>query len=358
MYKIKQQPEDFIVKEIPLAIATTKPESGPYLYFKLKKRNWNTLDAIKGIAFQLHCKLNKIGFAGSKDRQAVTEQLISIIGRSKEQVLKIKTPGISLEYSHSGKEPFTLGSHAGNKFEIIIRNLDEDNINNNKLEEINKTHYCENYFDEQRFSTNNVNIGRFIVKKKFKQAVELIDQQKVKDYLKLKQNDAIGAMRLLPVRLLRMYVNSYQSYLWNETVKRYLEQFKVVKKIDYSLGELIFISKEDQNKMIDLQIPLIGFDSEKLELKIEPKYELIKTIIKQIMKEEELYYRDFIIKQIPPISLEGELRPVFIEVKAFEISEIENDELNEDKKKVKVSFSLGKGSYATMVIRRVVSEGL
>ena len=76
------------------------------------------------------------------------------------------------------------------------------------------------------------------------------------------------------------------------------------------------------------------------------------------MKEEELYYRDFIIKQIPPISLEGELRPVFIEVKAFEISEIENDELNEDKKKVKVSFSLGKGSYATMVIRRVVSEGL
>jgi len=145
-----------------------------------------------------------------------------------------------------------------------------------------------------------------------------------------------------------MYVNAYQSYMWNKTVAAYLQKNgDVLKKISYSQGELVFVS--DAVKYKDLKIPLIGFGHEEFE------NTEVQMIIDRIMTEEDLSYADFIIKQIPELTLEGELRTVFVEVKDLKIGPEEIDELNAGKKKVKVSFTLPKGSYATMVIKRIVS---
>ena len=59
------------------------------------------------------------------------------------------------------------------------------------------------------------------------------------------------------------------------------------------------------------------------------------------------------IKQIPELSREGELRNVFVDVKDFKLGSVEDDDLNVGKKKVKVSFTLRKGSYATIVLRKL-----
>ena len=75
MYKIKHIPEDFIVKErstIKILL------SGKYIYFLLKKKNWNTLDVIQKLAVIFDISEKKIGFAGSKDKNAVTEQVCSV----------------------------------------------------------------------------------------------------------------------------------------------------------------------------------------------------------------------------------------------------------------------------------------
>ena len=79
-----------------------------------------------------------------------------------------------------------------------------------------------------------------------------------------------------------------------------------------------------------------------------------QATINKILKEEQLAHSDFVIKQIPELSLEGELRNVFVAVKEMRIGRKTNDELNLGKKKVKISFTLGKGSYATMVVKRMV----
>jgi len=71
------------------------------------------------------------------------------------------------------------------------------------------------------------------------------------------------------------------------------------------------------------------------------------------MQKEDLDYTDFVIKQIPEISMEGELRKAFIEINDLQISKPEDDELNQGKKKLKLTFSLNKGSYATMVIKQI-----
>ncbi len=338
MYKLKQLPSDFMVTEVS---SLEKQKQGKYLYFWLKKNGKNTIDVVQEIARQLRIKEKQIGFAGSKDKHAVTLQLISVIGVSRENMERIKINDVSFEFYGYGNKPISLGDLEGNNFEIVIRNLES--------EKVEKISVVENYFDEQRFSERNVEIGRCLIKKDFAKAAKLIDDPKVGPYLEKKPHDYVGAIKFLPVRLLRMYVNAYQSYLWNKTVALYLEKNgKVLKKVPYSQGELVFVSDIEDFK--DLKIPLIGFGHETFP------YLQVQNIIEEMMEMEQLSYADFIIKQIPELTLEGELRNVFVEVKDLKVGRKAKDELHPVKKKVKVSFTLSKGSYATMVIRRMVSN--
>ena len=77
MYKIKQIPEDFIVNEV---IDIKLNPKGSYSYFILKKKDYATPAAIEKIARFLNIPVKKVGYAGAKDRRAVTTQLISIEG--------------------------------------------------------------------------------------------------------------------------------------------------------------------------------------------------------------------------------------------------------------------------------------
>src|SRR3989338_771011 len=100
MHKIKQIPEDFIVKEIN---DVQIDDDGSYAYFLFKKRNYDTIKAIQAIAKKLGINGKSIGFAGNKDRNAITEQIISIKNGKKDfENLAIKD--IGLEYLGKGSE--------------------------------------------------------------------------------------------------------------------------------------------------------------------------------------------------------------------------------------------------------------
>jgi len=323
MYKIKQIPEDFIVTEVT---KLNIQNSGNYAYFKLTKKNRNTLDVVKELAKQLRIKGKQVGFAGSKDKHAITYQHISVQFVNKDKVLATRIENVQLEFLGYGKEPISLGDLEGNKFEIIVRDA----------KKVTESNFVENYFDEQRFSKNNARIGKHIIKKEFKEALQLIDNEKCNQSLKNNPNDFIGALKLISKRLLRMYVNSYQSFLWNETVVNYLKKNNdTIKEVTYSLGKFIF-TKDFQ----DLKIPLIGFMSNELETDENRK------IIQEIMEKENIFYQDFIIRQMPELSLEGEMRPMQIKIKDLDIDYSEN---------VNLKFFLPKGSYATMVVKKLVS---
>lgn len=338
MYTLKTIPEDFIVKEIS---NVPQKSSGKYLYAKLTKRNLNTIDALKILSKALNIKEKQIGFAGSKDKKAITEQVISFLGVSKERLSSLHIKNLQLQFLGYGDQPISLGDLIGNEFIIIVRNLDAFSIT--------KTPLIPNYFDEQRFGKHNVEIGRCLVKKQFKDAVTLIDEPSCEDHLTKNPTDFVGALRTIPMRLLRLYLNAYQSYLWNETLALYLKKNgEIIKEEPYSQGKFIFIN--DAEKFKDLQIPILGFGSEELEK------DEIRIILEELMRKEALTHQDFIIKQIPQLTLEGELRKAFIKVKDLKTEKEQKDELNPGKKKVTISFTLPKGSYATMAIRRIVSE--
>ena len=317
MHKIKQVPEDFYVKElIELDIS-----DGNYAYFLLKKKNSTTLNALELISRKSNINISNFGYAGNKDKSALTEQYISALnGNKRLENLKIKN--IELKFLGYGKKRISLGENTGNEFVITIRNLDKKQ---------DKIDFIINYFDEQRFSKNNVLIGKNLIKRNFKEACRLSD---------INQENPVNSLNSSNKKMLRFYLHSYQSYIFNKAVSLYLkDKYKNYRKLDYSLGEFIFVDKKES-----LKFPLISFDA---------KFNKKSNIYLDILNEENIKLNEFLIKELPFLIEETSYRDVFVDVKEFKTLNYEKDELNEGKFKQVISFTLPKGSYATILIRQM-----
>ena len=335
MYKIKQLPEDFIVREIS---SVNAKENGFYAYFLLKKNNYSTVRALEVLSEKLSIPLKNFGFAGNKDKNAVTEQKISIFKGSKN-IENMRLNGIELKYLGNGKSPISLGDLEGNEFTITIRNLGNDGIEKIKNYE-NKKFNAPNLFGPQRFSKNNHLVGKAIIKKDFRSAAELLlenngnVEDKIRRHLEGNKNNFIGALRFIPLKTRKLFVHAFQSFLFNEIVNEY------VKNID----------KPEYNETDNIEIPVIGFNFEINTIKNTS----LKKIIKNILEKEKIIPRDFIINQMPELTSEGGYRNLFFEVKNLKVLEIGNDELNENVQKIKISFSLPKSCYATTLIEFIL----
>jgi tRNA pseudouridine13 synthase len=304
-YTIKSAPEDFYVKEI---IELKTQEKGSYAYYWLKKANLSTIEAVDIISKKLGIPKKFFNFAGTKDKIAITEQAISIKGGAKKDY---DFGNIQLTFIGYSGEPINLGTNSGNYFEIILRDAE-------KIPK--KRNWMINYFDDQRFSDKNVDVGRAIIKKDFKTAAELL-----KDEIIVEGNDFVGALRQADKKIVKFYINAYQSYLWNKAVSLLFSG----KRIKYSLGELNVPDKKPKQS----SFPIIGFGTD-------------ENKVKEILEEEKISTRDFVIKQMPELSSEGTEREVVVEVKDLKIEDLGS-------KTIKFSFSLPKGSYATMLVKEL-----
>ncbi len=335
MYTIKEKPEDFVVKELP---SFSLNDDGGYGIYKMKKYNYGTVQAVELIANFLGCKTRDIGFAGNKDKIAVTEQYISVKLISKDRVLAFKNKDISIEYIGQCKGPISLGDLRANRFEIILRNVDVIP---------KKKEFFINYFGEQRFSTNNVELGKLIVHKKFKEVVNLLVEShmydyKIKEFLSKTPTDFVGAFRLLPMKTATLLISSYQSYIWNRAASKIISDLAIknnlnMHTLNFSNQDLLICDLPHISLIGTLEMPLFGFETE--EEKITPE-------LREVLDEEKIGQRDFIIPQINYLSSGGSFRPILVPLRNLEIEKIED-------KVYKICFELDKGCYATVAIRQL-----
>ena len=297
---MKEIPEDFCVKEISKLEFN---EKGRYYYYLLKKRNYNTLDAIKRISEKLRIDMMRIGYAGNKDKFAITEQYISI---KDYKINNLNLKDIELTFVGNGSKPILLGDLEKNSFRITVRGLDK--------KKNGKVKWIINYFDEQRFGGDNIETGKKILKNEF--------------------NDLDK-----PKTLLMLYVHSVQSYIWNKTVEKYLIE-KNGTKIKYNHGYFLFPERKIKNE----KIPLVGYLTVIKNKKID-------DIIYKLMDKEKIKISDFLIQKLPRISQKGGERELIAKVSNFKIKYF-SDDLHKNKYKAIFDFVLPKGVYATLVIKR------
>ncbi|MBU2637607.1 MAG: tRNA pseudouridine(13) synthase TruD [Nanoarchaeota archaeon] len=321
---IKQTPEDFIVKELASIPFT---DSGEYAYFLLRKKEWNTMDAVKEIAERLSIPMKKLSYAGIKDKKAVTEQYISIQGVPKEKVLGLKIKDIELVFLGYAKERMNNNMLNGNAFRITLRALEKE------IKIIPKL--IPNYFDEQRFGfkARNHLAGKAIVQKDFKKACEYMGissgGQPVDALIKKRDNTVLC-------------FHAYQSYLFNLVLAEYVKRHaKDSYEVSYNAGTMAF---GDVSNVRNIAIPILHFDAEFDNDEVKRMYE-------RVLGDEGVRLSDFLVRQMPFLIQTSPSRMALAAVKDFQSLEFSDDELNKGLKKQTVSFSLGKGSYATVVVK-------
>ena len=345
-YILKFIPEDFIVEEI-LDLKTAK--IGRYSYFLLQKTNITTHNAISIISNRLNIPKQRINYSGIKDKRAVTKQYISINSLPYNLRRDFSFDNIELKYLGQGNERINLGSHSANLFKIIVRNLDKK-INFNTI-------HFPNYFGSQRFSSNNWEIGKLIIQKNYDDAVNLINETEKK--YKIESNNPISSLQSLPKGILRLYLHSFQSYLWNIAtstfLKHYLDRYNIPYKTIEKKAMTLIYPQEDVNMLIGF--PLVGFDFEEYisdyRKKLAPEFiDHFNLSIKLIEETLEFYgisERDFILRSLPNMTLETSMRSAISKMDNFEYIWGE-DEYHLNRKKVLVKFMLEKSSYATIAI--------
>ena len=141
-----------------------------------------------------------------------------------------------------------------------------------------------------------------------------------------------------------LYVHAFQSLIFNKTISELIiSETKEYKKVDYSNGFFVFPDKDLNNT----KIPIVGFGTEFKDKKI-------KDISSFLLKKEGITLRDFIVRGMPELASEGDERNMFVKPEKLNIK-TGDDELNKSKKKCIISFTLPKGSYATIVIKKIFS---
>ncbi len=152
---IRFAPEDFRVVE---RLGYAPAGAGEHLWLEVEKRGLNTLDVAARLAERAGVPVRAVGFAGLKDRNAVTRQpfTIHLPGREDPDTDDWSEDGLTIVSATRHQRKIQRGRLAGNRFELTVRDLDADRARLESCLQRIAERGVPNAFGEQRFGGNNV----------------------------------------------------------------------------------------------------------------------------------------------------------------------------------------------------------
>jgi tRNA pseudouridine13 synthase len=123
MVRLRSEPEDFRVDEIPLYAPSGE---GGHTFVRVEKRLRTTKEVARDLARAGGIRAADIGYAGRKDRVAVTTQWFSVEGFEPEAALSLQLPGVRVIEAHRHPHKLRTGQLRGNRFEITAREVDPE----------------------------------------------------------------------------------------------------------------------------------------------------------------------------------------------------------------------------------------
>ena len=406
--RIRKLVEDFNVVEIPDDIGRKYVDDGKYLIVEITKTSWDTHNLVRDMSRHLRVSSSRIGWAGTKDKRAVTTQLMSLWDTSESDLEKINLRGIEMSVVGRSNSKIALGDLVGNRFTIIIRDiaLSLDEVEKRLADITGQTEKIGgfvNFFGIQRFGSRRPvthEVGKLLLEGDFKEAAYTYIAKAYKDekeearvvrtaiwesrdvaqgietypfnlrferamlhHLGKCPDDYVGAFKALSPNLQKMFIHAFQSYMFNRILSaRIMEGIPLDEAI---VGDVVcFRNKQGLpnakkvQKVTEKDLKAVNRLISKGRawvtapiLGYESEYSggRMGEIERQIVEESGIELSAFKMEGFPEISSKGLRREILIgEMPVFEVAE---DELHEGKAKVNASFSLPKGCYATTVLR-------
>ena len=364
---IRKQKEDFHVSELIKEKTSSKicSESG-FAVYKLQKRGIDTTHALGEIFKKHSIRLKSLGL---KDASAITEQFVFTTYKT-DKHFEINEQNYNLTKVGFADKILSKKDMIGNHFRIKIEGA------SNELEKFSEFDKILNFYGYQRFGSRRPVthlIGRSIIQKNFTAAVDLLlsftseydsnentklrqlmsDASKYSEAIKIiprgmdlekitlkemiEHNDPVRALRALPLSIRRFFVQAYQSYIFNRTLSSSLdagEELFSPQSNDVCYNKNGELGKFENDPLQRLSIPFVGYSYYKKTR--------FHHYIEKILHDEEITHKDFFSKDIQEISNEG----------GFRNSSIKCDNYSIDDNTV--SFSLSRGSFATIVLREII----
>ncbi|MDP2907620.1 MAG: tRNA pseudouridine(13) synthase TruD, partial [Nanoarchaeota archaeon] len=322
--KLKQLPEDFKVEELN-ELEISRDEK-PYKVYLLEKKSMETFSLLSYLAKKNNIPVSELGIAGLKDKHAITKQHFTL--PSKYDLKTLQEKNFRITFLGYVSEKLKLGSLTGNRFEITVRDVKKGELEGvaQKADSIEKTG-VPNYFDSQRFGSviNQEFVAKYLIKKDYEKAVKVyltlytkFESSKVKEEKKLilqnwgsfsklrlknpslkrvteeyeKTKDWLKAYKKIPPNIREMMISAYQSYLWNECVKKVLKlkiNNRKIYPVRYSLGALLFYKNVKEINDVPETFKTISQDMEITSFERE--------VITEILSKEMVSIKSFDIKE-------------------------------------------------------------
>ncbi len=407
---LKQTPEDFRVRELS---SYPKPDpAGPYTVLRLESRDWEQHELAQQIARRLRVPAQGIRWAGTKDRRAIAERILSYPGLPPLEG-DLGLPGVSVLEAYRTREAVVLGHHYGNAFEIRIHRIEASRDAvlervaqvNRELAELGG---FPNFFGPQRFGEVRPithEVGRELVRGNVADAVDLYltatppGESPLGTAARLAYADHHDPMRGLrefppnlrferllldhlarghtPARALRalgrplrvLFVHAYQSYLFNlYLTERRRAALSLTSPLvgDYVLRSardgtvpgtgIVPVGADNLAEVRDqttrgqalLAAPLVGHTTPVLGGSGGGLFEAL-------LERDGVRRDQFRVPAAPEISSAGSWRPLLTLAPTLRLfREGESDPADPV---AELHFSLPRGSYATVLLRELIKRG-
>jgi len=319
--RIRERPEDFRVVE---DTGYTPSGDGEHLWLEIEKREMNTLDVARALAEHAGVPLRAIGFAGLKDRNALTRQpfTIQLPGRADPDVSAWSDARMQVRSVTRHARKIQRGRLAGNRFELTVRRIEGDRAAiEDRLARI-ATGGVPNGFGEQRFGGNNI-----------ARAYRLFR----------------GELRRKPSKAKRgFYLSAARSLIFNKVLEARL--------VDGSWGrlepgELVMLDGSRSCFLAETVDADLAARAERLD--VHPSGPMVgrdgpaPTGAVAALERPVLEAHAELVEGLVRFGLSGERRPLRMRVLELEWCWNGGDEL-------KLTFGLRSGCYATAVLREVL----
>lgn len=377
--KLRQRPEDFLVREV---LDVPFDPSGAFGLYRLEKRGRPTPAVIAEVARAFRLSLSQVGVGGFKDSHADTAQHITLPGASRG---RREGQGWRLEPLGRVREALRPGRTGGNRFQIAIRDLSREQAEAAlaRVEAVARDG-VPNYFDSQRFGALAGGKGfaaRALVAGRFEEGLRTLltssyrglrrgdkdwrqdldagwgdwkrlaealpqgEPRRVAAYLRDHPGAWSGALRCLDDGTRWLALAAYQSHLFNQMVGAHLKR-----RLPGGV--------EVPARAAALYFPLKGtLDAAPWPLPrrgVLPP-ESIREDVEAVLKAEGVAMEDLRVAGARLTFPKGERAPWVIPTGLAAPSWGE-DELNAGRYVVTVAFALPPGAYGTVVIKRLTYD--